>query len=27
MIDPNGATPGAETPDGGSHDPINLDEQ
>jgi hypothetical protein len=27
MIDPNGATPGAETPDGGSHDPIKLDEQ
>ena len=27
MIDPNGAMPGAETPDGGRHDPINLDEQ
>jgi len=25
-IDPNGATPGAETPDGGHHDPMNIDE-
>ncbi|WP_327002274.1 hypothetical protein OHA72_45235 [Dactylosporangium sp. NBC_01737] len=27
MIDPKGATPGAETPDGGSHDPMDVDEQ
>jgi hypothetical protein len=27
MIDPNGAMPGAETPDGGNHDPIDVDRQ
>jgi hypothetical protein len=27
MIDPKGAMPGAETPDGGSHNPIDVDEQ
>jgi hypothetical protein len=26
-IDPTGATPGAETPDGGHHDPIDIDER
>jgi hypothetical protein len=26
MIDPNGAMPGAEIPDGGHHDPIDVDE-
>jgi hypothetical protein len=25
MIDPTGAMPGVETPDGGHHDPIDLD--
>ncbi|MFF5232772.1 hypothetical protein [Dactylosporangium sp. NPDC000521] len=25
-IDPRGATPGAETPGGGQHNPINIDE-
>jgi hypothetical protein len=25
MIDPNGAMPGAETPDGGKHNPIDVD--
>jgi hypothetical protein len=27
MIDPNGAMPGAETPDGGNHNPIDVDER
>jgi hypothetical protein len=26
QIDPTGATPGAETPDGGRHHPIDVDE-
>jgi hypothetical protein len=26
-IDPTGAKPGAETPDGGHHDPIDIDER
>jgi len=27
QIDPTGAMPGAETPDGGHHDPIDVDKE
>ncbi|MEV4511178.1 hypothetical protein AB0K00_19660 [Dactylosporangium sp. NPDC049525] len=27
QIDPTGAMPGAETPDGGQHDPIDVDRE